>query len=132
MSWFCEELFLNKEAILSQGDTDAEDFIDLITVIAALEALTDLGKITPRQKERFDLFLKDPSQNYKILHLVCKKIANYLQDKYTDEGYLEFMKDKYKLNDEQIDTLRIFMKSHLSHKVLTKPFNKYAAPYKGK
>jgi hypothetical protein len=39
---------------------------------------------------------------------------------FTDEGYLMYMKRKYKLSDENVETMRNFMKSKFKHRIARK------------
>jgi len=40
---------------------------------------------------------------------VCDKIAYYLGDHFTDEGYQEYMRDKYNLTEEDMMTVSLYM-----------------------
>ena len=45
----------------------------------------------------------------KIFSGVCERISYILGDEFTDEGYLEYIKDKYKLTEEQINKAKEFL-----------------------
>lgn len=126
MAWFVEELFLHRELIRLKGNVESEEFFDLLTVEAVLDMLTDTKQLTSRQRKNFDKYPLPGNKD--MLHYVCDKIATVLGDKFTDEGYLEYLCTMYSLNECQLNMLRQYMRSSLQHKVLTKPFEESRAP----
>lgn len=51
----------------------------------------------------------------KLFSRLCDKVAFMLGDVFTDEGYIEYMQEKYGLTIEQIEKLKSFMQSNKRH-----------------
>jgi hypothetical protein len=49
---------------------------------------------------------------------ICDRISYFLGGYFTDEGFLEEMKQNYKLSDEDIDKLRMHIASRFKHKLM--------------
>lgn len=129
MSWIILSLLNDREQIKSDGDIESEEFNDLVIVEKAIDSLKDSGKLS---EEELELLYSPPSngltRNEKATinrnrATICERIAYYLGGYFTDEGYLSYMQDKYKLSDEQLDTLRKYTKSEYKFKIMRKPIN---------
>lgn len=53
----------------------------------------------------------------KIFSELCDRIGYLLGGEFTDEGFLDYLKDKYKLNNEQLETLTEFLGSNKRHSI---------------
>jgi hypothetical protein len=96
---------LTKKGVLNKQDLD---------VIA--EMAGDISGFEARTKSQKD-------SQYKRYFSICNRIAYYLGGYYTDDGYLAYMKRKYRLTDEQIETMRNYMRSKFKHKLARKSSN---------
>lgn len=50
---------------------------------------------------------------------VCDRIGYLLGGEFTDEGFLEYMKEKYQLQDSQMETMAEFLNSNKRHSFST-------------
>ena len=55
----------------------------------------------------------------KILGNITDRIAFILGGEFTNEGFLEYMKEKYRLSNEQLNTINSFMVSNKRHSFST-------------
>jgi hypothetical protein len=53
----------------------------------------------------------------KIFSALCDRIGYLLGGEFTDEGFLDYMKDKFKLDNEQLETLTGFLGSNKRHSI---------------
>lgn len=123
MAWFVERLLVNSEKIRIKG-FHSEMFEYLITLEAKIKEVTERGYLS---EEELGL-IEDLRYNKTITQIakendtsrvtvstkidsITDKLSMYLGGIYTDEGYLEYMKKKYKLNENQVDALRKKIKS---------------------
>jgi len=100
-------------------DFDNDEYLDLITVENAISSLLSQGKIRKIEHN----ILKDIKKGMtyydisrrrhlsmntvkKIYKKVCARIAFYLGDKFTTEGFTEYFINKHNLEDEQIHKLK--------------------------
>lgn len=80
------ELLSTKELSIIQEVSQGKTFLEL-------ESVLDLNRNTIA----------------KVFNLVCDKIAFILGNQFTNEGYLNYMKIKHNLSEEQIESLKVFM-----------------------
>jgi DNA-binding CsgD family transcriptional regulator len=52
---------------------------------------------------------------------ICDRISFYLGSEFTDEGYLAYMKSKYKLTEKQTQQMRAHINSRYRHAVRRTP-----------
>jgi hypothetical protein len=129
--WYVEYLLLNRDNIKGKNDINCDEYNDLLLVEVKLDSLVKYNELSGQEVEAIyymlgygDLTNKSKRNKMTILAVfsgVCTKIADALGGVFTNIGYLNYMKDKYNLNDEQIKTLEKYMLSNLRHLVLTKP-----------
>lgn len=117
MAWFIERLLSNAEEIHRKG-TWSEMHEYLLTLEAKISELKKKGIFTSDELK----LLEDLSNNRTITQLskefglsrvttamkidvLTNKLSMYLGGIYTDEGYLNYMKKKYKLSDRQVELL---------------------------
>jgi len=129
MSWIIESLLNKKELIRETCDIESDEFNDLLIVEKAIKDLQKQGLIT---QEDLDIILdkttegKTRNEKYtlsKKRSSICNRIAYYLGGYFTDDGYLSYIKKKYKLSREQVISLQTYMKSEYRNKVMRRPLN---------
>jgi hypothetical protein len=129
MSWIVESLLNDREKIRAVSDIESDEFNDLLVVEKAVKTLKEQGKLnsmelaiiaveTPEEP----IALEKPTLS-KRKSQICDRIAFYLGGYFTEEGYLNYIKKKHGLSDDQTDALRKFMKSEYRHKIMRKPIN---------
>lgn len=131
MSWIVQNLLNSKVRIHSVGDIDSDEFNDLMVIEKAISDLSQTGTLSDqdlliinsaseggfasRVSKSIGINRNTLSKSY---NKICERIAFYLGGYFTDEGYLGYMKKKYKLSDEQVEELRDFMKSKFKYKLM--------------
>lgn len=130
MSYLVETLLLNRRAIRAEEDFTSDQYHDLLDVEGAIRKLLSSGVLS--QRDVIILMVIASTGNFsdaaKILgwsrisasrfyRKTCDTIAANLGDYFTDIGYLEYMQDKYKLSDTQINKLKEFMSSKFRYKL---------------
>lgn len=135
MSWYIETLLINRESIRASIVVKANrysdhvyinltgnDYNNLLLVEKLIKKLYESGNITNKEIEVINLVattksLRDLEKESttarhslsRIFYNVCKKLAFILGGEFTDEGYLNYIQRKYKLNVEQVDQAREYM-----------------------
>jgi hypothetical protein len=130
MSWKIRNLLIDRDKIRSSIydvdlesdlvniDFDNSDYNDLLTVEQKIKELHESGIIKDIEIKIINFVSIGYSYNKiglelgmgrtvvrKIFHTVCDKVAFYLGDYFTDDGLIEYMIEKYKLSEEQIQKL---------------------------
>lgn len=138
MSWYIQQLLRNSVEITSKSDINADDFNDLIIVnkkieelhkdgiisdeeIALIKYIED-GKPIAHSKEGFGKNRISLSRDFVNL---CGKVAFYAGGYFTDDGYVHYMKTKYNLDDEQVETMIEYMRSKYKNKLIRKQKKKH-------
>jgi AraC-like DNA-binding protein len=129
MSYRVENLLLNREMIRAQENIDSDDFNDLILVEKKLNELIANKSITQKEIKIVNIYLNclnlEKAQKElgmsrltisKIFTRVCERVSTYLGYSFTDEGFIEYMTDKYRLNKDEISRLKGFISSKYRHK----------------
>ncbi len=109
-------------------DFENDLYEDLLIVKSKMNELIKDGLIKKDELQIVDLILsnksfsileKENNISRKTLALkfkkLCAKIAYYLGGYFTDDGYLNYIKEKYKLTDEQINKARDFMNGNFRY-----------------
>ena len=134
MSWYVETLLTNREYIRSEiiqrsetGDKvllnlNGNDYNNLLILEKTISDLYDAGNISDREIEVINLvstaksLRKLEKENKlarhslsKAFYTVCEKLAFILGGEFTDEGYLAYIKTKYRLDEKQTDEVREYM-----------------------
>ena len=130
MSWLVETLLINRDTIRSAYEMDSDYYLSLLTVEQRLDELVKKGNINSFEAGLINFVLSglsftklgkvlgmSRSTISKHFTLACGKISYSLGGEFTDEGYIQFMKDKYKLSSKQCEILKSYMTSHLRHKL---------------
>ncbi len=132
MSWIIQSLLNERNQIREKADISSDQYNDLIVIEKGIEEMTEKHLLTEKEletiKEASDSVAElGKKPNYyqtrglnKKYKEVCERLAEYLGDYFTDEGYVEYMRDKYKLTDVQVETLQNYMKSSYRHKLARK------------
>lgn len=136
MSWIVQSIIRNQFNIRSVQDLESDEYNNLLIIEKAINDLTKTGSMTNQELQIVNLIsmgytfrdmenILDVSRETisKIFIATCDRISYYLGGEFTDEGMLEYMQEKYDLEDNQIDKLRNFMKSKLKHKIIRKDIN---------
>ncbi len=108
MSWLVETLLMNRDTIKKEYELDSDDYLSLIVVEQRFEELVSKGNISPFESAIVNFVLSGLSFTKlgKILgmaratvskhfSLACSKISYSLGGEFTDEGYVQYMKEKY-------------------------------------
>lgn len=131
MSWIIQSLLNNKNFIHAANDINSDQFTDLLLVEKTITELKNKGLITEQDLGVIGEMTGDVSgfversksqkdSQYKKYVSICNRIAYYMGGYFTDEGYLSYMKRKYRLTDENVETMRNYMKSKFKHKIARK------------
>jgi hypothetical protein len=121
MSWIVRNT-LRQWNIRSLGDASCHE--DLISIERGIKELIEMGELTPLEVLvlRFIQGGGYPVDGKRVLgkHRVtitrafrraCKKIADHLGDYFTDDGYLQYIKEKYpSLPEEKLKVLKEVIK----------------------
>jgi hypothetical protein len=109
----------NKEKIKTESLIDSDEFNDLLVIEKAVSDLAKLGLLSPKDilileylydgktitsaKDNLGIDRGRFSINFKRL---CRRVAFYLGDYFTDDGYIEYMTKKYNLTEGQVDIMK--------------------------
>jgi hypothetical protein len=136
VSWYLNLLIKNKLEIKSKGDLESDEYNDLLVVEKKIQDLHD-AEIISDQEMLLIYYVEDgkPMANSKEdfgknritlandFSSLCSKIAFYMGGYFTDDGYADYMRKKYNLNDEQVTRMIDYMKSKYKNKLLRKQKN---------
>jgi len=99
-----------------------DTYLDLLDVESKIKLLMDKKVITLKEKNILDLLLEGKSYSdtarslrksrLNIIHTfnnLCAKISYYLGDHFTNEGYIDYIIEKYKLDSNDIEILRRYI-----------------------
>lgn len=125
-----EILLLNRELIRAKEDIDSDAYIDLIQVERTLDSFSNNKTITPNELRVLNTVLNTPNFFYaekelgmdrdtvsKIFRVVCDRVSYKLGDYFTDEGYIDYMADKYNLSCNQANKLSEYMNSKYRYRL---------------
>jgi hypothetical protein len=140
-----EDLLLYSEQLETNGmgyedPLINDEFNDLILIEKAIDELTksnvfddlDLkileyvkdGDISFTGEHRLKKYRKNLVEKFEAL---CERIAFYMGDYFTNEGYIDYMVQKYSLTAEQEKTLRNYIQSRYKHTLMRrKPKNDFS------
>lgn len=134
MSWYVENLLRGAQSIknsLMQSENDivssnmnSDLYMDLLSVEKTLKDLNERGLLRLFDKKVIELLvngmtIEEASEKLgvarptitKRFSAVCDRIAFLLGDNFSDDGYIDYLKEKYNLKDEQISKAIDYMKS---------------------
>ena len=149
MSWYVESLLRNSESIKSgvvgslvydgdgdygeSIDLDSDTYNDLLIVEDTVKKLTYSGYLNSTEISIIKLVYNSKSLLQismelklsritvsKIFSKLCDKLAFFLGREFTDEGYLDYMREKYHLTSNEIIKAKNFMASNKRHMIRRK------------
>lgn len=133
MSWIVNHLLRNSVEIKSRPDIDSDEYNNLLVVESKINNLYSGGFLSD-----VDLFIIElmadgkPIKNLeaeigksrltisKTFIQLCDRIAYFLGGYFTDEGFLDNMKELYKLDGSQMDKLKEHMSGKFKNKLMKK------------
>jgi hypothetical protein len=133
MSWYIQLLTKNKIEIKSKADLESDEYNDLLVIEKKINDLYNAGIISEQEMLLLE-YVEDgkPMANSKEgfgknrislandFENLCSKIAFYMGGYFTDDGYANYMCEKYNLTDEQVERMITYMKSKYKNKLLRK------------
>jgi len=130
MSWLVETLLLGRIAIRSESNVDSDEYHDLILVEQKISELLDLGLIDVFELSIMNYVLSNRpySELEKMLSIsretiskyfrgICNRVSYALGGYFTDEGFMEHMKDKYNLTGEHVEKMKEHMVGKYRHTI---------------
>lgn len=135
MSWIVASLLNNRDRIRERAEIESDEFNDLLLIERAIESLKEHGLFSEDDLHILDLFEGDGYNKLTKLsrlerHTIakkkaalCNRIAYYLGGYFTDEGYLAYIRKKYKLDSNQMTTLQNYIKSNKKNQIIRKSLN---------
>lgn len=118
--WYVEYLLLNKLEIEASEDLESDALNDLLIVEKAIQDLNLPEKFitvcealstNPTFQNVDKLLNRDHKYSKRLFTRYCKQIGNYLGGVFTDEGYLEYLKEKYNFSEDKMEQIEKFIKS---------------------
>jgi len=101
---------------------DSSAYDDLMTVLEKIKYLHDRGVISDRQLQILNLVSENISYQdiavilgmarrlvSKSFKETCEVVAYYLGEYFTDEGFVEYIVNKYSLNENQIEQVQKYI-----------------------
>lgn len=132
-SWYVEYLIMNRFDIVSNPEQDLDTYEDLLDVVKAYATLRKRGLLSEKEISVLESIPSITSAakvlvltRKTVFHLfknACSKIGEYLGGYFTDEGYINYMHEKYNLTDKQNYNLQLFMNSKYRFKIMRKQYN---------
>jgi hypothetical protein len=131
VSWIIQTTLRNREIIREKHDIDSDEFNDLIVIEKKIEELYREGFLSD-----MDIFIINGiSDGSNITELtdslgksrivigrtfvqICDRVAYFIGGYFTDEGYLNHMREDYKLSEDDLDKLRTYMGGRFKHKLM--------------
>jgi hypothetical protein len=144
-SWYVQSLIKGKQEIRQKIYTENSgtfepsytinyedpDYLNLLLVETEIERMTKMQQFSDKESVILNLFLAGESLSSiekslsisritvsKIFEDVCDRIAFMLGREFTDDGYLEYISEKYKLTQNQIEKARQYISSNKRHSVM--------------
>lgn len=118
--WYVEYLLLHKLEIEATEDLESDALNDLLIVEKAISDLNlpqkfiDVCDVIITSNSFFDADTKlGRTQRYakRVFTKYCRKIGEHLGGIFTDDGYLEYLKEKYNFSEEKMKQIEEFIKS---------------------
>jgi len=129
MSWYVKRLILDGASIKSKIifseeennfiNFDDDTYMDILSVEIKVKELFDLELLTEKEFNVIQLLYLGNSFNYvakelgltrptviSIFEGVCTKLAFSLGDHFTNEGFINYISNKYSLQDEEIEIIK--------------------------
>jgi len=133
VSWYVSSLLKNSLSIKTDSDFESDQYNDLLVIEKKIDELYKLGLISDDEirlieyisdgkplVNSMDGFGKNRISSAIQFNKLCNKIAFFAGGYFTDDGYIEYMRRKYNLTDEQVNRMSQYMKSKFKHKLRRK------------
>jgi hypothetical protein len=133
VSWYTGFLLKNRLEIRTNGDIESDEFNDLIVIEKKIKSLYMADIISKEEMNLIDYVadgkpMANSKENYgknrislaKDFSSLCRKIAFYVGGQFTDDGYVDYMKNKHHLTEEQVQKLHDYMNSKYKNKLMRK------------
>jgi hypothetical protein len=112
---------------------DDDDYNDLLIIEKKIKDLYSNGLLTDEELELIEHVSDGKPLNQvgteinksrltmaRKFYAITNRIAQSLGGYFTDEGYLDYMQNKYNLTEEQVDAARNYMESRFKYKIMRK------------
>lgn len=98
---------------------DDETYLDLLSVMVTFDKLVKDNLISDRDKKIFNM-IHDEEATFQdvenklgisrvtvsiVFKAICNKIAYMLGDHFTNEGYIDYLSNKYSLSDQEVEII---------------------------
>lgn len=123
----------NKLTLKTESDFESDQYNDLLVIEKKIDELYNLGLISDDEislieyisdgkplVKSMDGFGKNRISLGRDVLKLCNKIAFFAGGYFTDDGYIEYMRKKYNLTEEQVNKMSQYMKSKFKHKLRRK------------
>ena len=134
MSWIVQTLLRDRYKIKQNPDFDSDEYLDILLIESKISSLRKEGVLSQRDlnilygisdgmalKDLGKLIGKTDNTVYKYFVSLCGVIGYSLGDQFTDEGYLEMMREKYDLSPEQLIVMQNYMNSKHKYRLVRNP-----------
>jgi hypothetical protein len=133
MSWLVETLLLSRHEILVEHDFESDEYNNLLLIEKKIEELVRIGTIDMfelailnyvSQKKSYSMLqdLLGISRNNIANHFkkICKRISYSLGGMFTDEGFIEYMRETHNLTNKEVERMRNHMTGKYRHAIRRK------------
>jgi len=122
-----EDIPVGYTKVLTQNENGFDDdtYSDLLSLEIAIKRLRENGNISDLEMKMINLLYEGASFNYiskslsitnptmrKFFKRLCEKLAFYLGDYFTDDGYIDYIQRKYNLDDKEIEAVTKIIKGN--------------------
>ena len=131
MSWIVQHLLRNREILNTTQDIESDEFNDLLVVEEKINELYKEGFLSDIDMYIIDLVsdgrsLRELEESIgksritisRTFIQICERIAYFLGGYFTDDGFIENIKNMYKLADDDVDKLKSHMEGKFKHKLM--------------
>lgn len=138
MSWIVNSIIRNivrvKSSVDSTSDVNNDEYNDVILVEGAIKNLKTLEMLSEDDIALIE-FIKNGGQfsneDNEIVgkrealsrkfNILCNRISFYMGGYFTDDGYIEYMRNKYNWTDEQTTIAKLYIKGQYRNKIIRNP-----------
>jgi len=133
MGWIVQHILRNKVSIKTTQDIESDEYNNLLIIESKIKELHSEGFLSDIDVYILDLVsdgrpikdlevLIDKSRKTISITFIqlCDRISYFLGGYFTDEGFLDSMKESYKLSDEQISEIKKHIAGKFKHKLMRK------------
>ena len=127
-SWYLERLIIESDHIKNTEELDSDLFLDLIAVESKINYLYSNDYISDLEMEVLNRIMRgySISATSKYLKLsrsttsmiftnICTRVAFYLGEHFTNDGYLDYMQEKYNLSYDEVQKAKNYMNGKYRH-----------------